>query len=150
MNKHIMPSSLSRAGIVREKKPSITTVPKAEKIGKNEGIDELLQCLNPATFDIACIYENTDWLLNNALNTIYLNCALGNFSVDVSDPDRQIAHGSCNSWFGIPGIAQPQQCDRFSAVKPATTCQTGCTAKGYTFEAAGCDGMDIWCWCRES
>jgi hypothetical protein len=69
----------------------------SSKLKKNEGIDELLQCLNPATFDLGCIAKNLDWLFNNTLNNIYLSCSLGSASVDPGDPNRHVSSGACYS-----------------------------------------------------
>lgn len=126
----------------------VTVVPKS-KVTKDEGIDELLQCLNPGTFDISCVFKNLDWLFNSALNNLYLNCNLGTEHVDPGDPDRRVSSGACLSWWGVAGLGQPQKCISFnSAAQAATTCQKKCTGQGQSYEASGCDGMSIWCWCR--
>lgn len=120
------------------------------KIGKSEGIGELLACLTPATFDPACIFKNIDWLFNNALNSIYLRCQLGQSTTDPGDTGRKVSSGACDSWFGIPGLGSPQKCINFdSAAKVATACKAKCAAEGNTYEASGCDGVISWCWCRD-
>jgi len=122
---------------------------KLGKIGKNEGVGELLTCLSPATFDPACIFKNADWLLNNLLNSFYLRCALGPATPDPTDPARDVSSGTCNSWFNLPGIGSPQKCINFnSAAQSATTCKAKCAAEGHAYEASGCDGATAWCWCR--
>ena len=121
----------------------------SSKLKKNEGIDELLQCLNPATFDLGCIAKNLDWLFNNTLNNIYLSCSLGTASVDPGDPNRHVSSGACYSWWGVPGLAQPQKCIAYpAATKAASTCTAKCAATGKSYEASGCDGLSLWCWCR--
>jgi hypothetical protein len=132
----------------------ISTMPRASgggsRIDKKEGIDELLQCLNPSTFDFPCIVKNLDWFFNNTLNSIYLQCALGTATPDPADPARKVSSGPCSSWFGLPGLAQPQKCINFdAAARASTACTTKCAADGLSYEASGCDGSTIFCWCRE-
>ena len=123
---------------------------KLGKIGKGESVGELITCLTPATFDPVCIFKNLDWLVNNALNSVYLRCALGQSTVDPTDPGRVVSSGSCNSWFNLPGLASPQKCINYdSASRAASTCKSKCAAEGHTYEASGCSGLTTWCWCRE-
>ncbi len=119
------------------------------KIGKEEGIDELLQCLNPATFDFNCIARNLSWLFNSFANNFYLGCNLGPFTPHETDPNRRVASGTCSSFWGIPVIGTPQRCTDFDSISKAfQTCKAKCSAEGLTYEASGCDGMTIWCWGR--
>jgi hypothetical protein len=129
-------------------KPGLIDVIKKDNVKKNEGIDELLQCLNPATFDLGCIITNIDWLVNNALNSLYLNCSLGTATPDPGDSGRRISSGACHSWWGIPPLAQAQKCNTVPPALPVTTCQNKCVEVGGTYEAAGCDLLSLWCWCR--
>lgn len=120
----------------------------AEKISKMVGIDELLQCLNPATFDFACVIDNVDWLINSTLNNVYLSCSLGDATPDSSLPARSVSSGSCMSWFGLPVVGQPQRCLNFdSATKAFQACKPKCDSLSKSVEQSGCDGTTIYCWC---
>ena len=118
------------------------------KLSKKVGVDELLACLNPATFDFGCIIKNVDWLINSTLNNVYLSCSLGEAKPDPGFPARQVSSGACLSWFGLPALGQPQKCQNFdSANKAFQLCQSKCNSLGKTHEQSGCDGSTLYCWC---
>jgi len=121
----------------------------SQRVKKAEGVDELLQCLSPESFDFGCIAKNLDWLFNSALNTFYLNCALGPSSPDPGDPTRRVSSGTCSSWWGLPGVSQPQKCISYNAsARSAAACAAKCATEGKPYEASGCDGTTIWCHCK--
>ncbi len=119
------------------------------KVKKLLGVDDLLDCLSPSSFDIACVFENIDFLINSNLNRFYLNCSLGSFTPHPTIINRKVASGSCNSWWGIPFLGNPQKCANFdSATLAFQACNKKAQSEGLFYEASGCDDNIIWCWAR--
>lgn len=123
----------------------LSKMPKGATVSTKEGWDDLLQC----GFDMECVFRNLDYIINNALNSVFLNCYLGTPITPPGEPTRRVSSGACYSWWGLPVIGQPQKCENFdSATKSTNLCKQKCQENGWQFEAAGCDGMTLWCWCQ--
>lgn len=129
-------------------KPSVLDPMNVRKtLGKKEGLDEMVECLLAG--DLSCFIKNVDWLIAQIFTNITLSCSLGPTSVDPGDSHRLVSSGACYTYWGVPGLGGPQACSKFDSVpKSVSACQSKCTSIGATYEAAGCDGSSIWCWCR--
>ena len=139
---------LDKAKVSRSGSLSVQELSKMD-ISKMVGYDELLQCLNPATFDFTCVINNIDWAINSLLNNVYLSCSLGQATPDPGDSSRLVSSGVCLSWFGLPLLGQAQKCQNFdSASKALAACKTKCDSVGKPVEQSGCDGSTIYCWCK--
>jgi hypothetical protein len=120
------------------------------------GFGELLDCLNPATFDIGCLINNIGYILTKKVNTIGLTCSLepaitlGSTGEKKPVPGKDIIlpvfyNGHCKSLFGFGPV---QACDNFDyPSKAAAVCYTKCDETGKSYVASGCNGDSIWCEC---